>query len=490
MFTESDRLEKIKLVQGRTYTNMCEVLERDGICNVDRPCGFGKTYVFSKWVSQQKYNVLYFWETTDIRDNVRRYFEDKNSKNLRLMSYAAFFRMKAEEAINYLVENKIEALVFDESHRCGARTIREKWDTLIEFARKNKIKILGGSGTVIRSDGTDVTTDMFSGHSVFTYGVSEALSDGLLREPWYFSADTREVDMTDMSEDDKRIIIDASNPEDIIKDALDTSEIDTNYMKFIIYYPSITEVNNHYDYWINCFRNLFPEKEVRVVPVTSSKKHKEGMKHIDEMMRRDNAVDVFICVDMMNQGVHFDDLTGIVMCRRTESAIIYTQQIGRCMSISNTRDMLVIDMVGNIESQFMVDNPLAQIIGKDNRGRKLGDNTGWRETERRKIHMSVKQQKRAAVINKLLSAQSIKERGTKLAMQAYVKYPDHDFSKICKALKVDLGNTLMSIYYAGDLRDEDVVPELDADDGKSFSVRLQNKWNEVHKNDNTENVVV
>lgn len=172
MFTERDRLEKIKQVQGHTYTNMCEVLERDGICNVDRPCGFGKTYVFSKWVSQQKYNVLYFWETTDIRDNVRRYFEDKNSKNLRLMSYAAFFRMKAEEAINYLVENKIEALVFDESHRCGARTIREKWNTLIEFARKNKIKILGGSGTVVRSDGTDVTTDMFSGHSVFTYGVS------------------------------------------------------------------------------------------------------------------------------------------------------------------------------------------------------------------------------------------------------------------------------------------------------------------------------
>lgn len=122
----------------------------------------GKTYVFSKWVSQQKYNVLYFWETTDIRDNVRRYFEEP-----RLMSYAAFFRMKTEEAINYLVENKIKALVFDESHRCGARTIREKWDTLIEFAKKNKIKILGGSGTVVRSDGIDVTTDMFAGHSVW-----------------------------------------------------------------------------------------------------------------------------------------------------------------------------------------------------------------------------------------------------------------------------------------------------------------------------------
>ena len=39
VFTESERLEKIKQVQGRTYTNMCEVLERDGICNVDRPCG-------------------------------------------------------------------------------------------------------------------------------------------------------------------------------------------------------------------------------------------------------------------------------------------------------------------------------------------------------------------------------------------------------------------------------------------------------------------
>lgn len=89
------------------------------------------------------------------------------------------------------------------------------------------------------------------------------------------------------------------------------------------------------------------------------------------------------CVDMMSQGHHFDDLTGIVMQRKTSSPVKYTQQIGRCMSVANFNDMFVLDLVGNFINDFRVENPLAavyrQIAAHQLPGTRVG--TDWRDAE-------------------------------------------------------------------------------------------------------------
>ena len=42
------------------------------------------------------------------------------------------------------------------------------------------------------------------------------------------------------------------------------------------------------------------------------------------------------CIDMLNEGVHVDDIDGVILLRSTVSPIIYMQQIGRCLSAGNT----------------------------------------------------------------------------------------------------------------------------------------------------------
>lgn len=165
--------------------------------------------------------------------------------------------------------------------------------------------------------------------------------------------------------------------------------------------------------------------------------------YIQSLHKRPNAVDAFLCVDMMSQGHHFDDLTGIVMQRKTSSPVKYTQQIGRCMSVANFNDMFVLDLVGNFINDFRVENPLAavyrQIAAHQLPGTKVG--TDWRDAERARVHMSGHQVRYQLLLDKLRYAAEV------------------NLADVCKAQKINLGTALRFIAERGKLRDSDYVPE-------------------------------
>lgn len=58
------------------------------------------------------------------------------------------------------------------------------------------------------------------------------------------------------------------------------------------------------------------------------------------------------CIDMLNEGVHVDDIDGVILLRPTVSPIIYMQQIGRCLSAGNTQTP---DRVDNFESLYSIE---------------------------------------------------------------------------------------------------------------------------------------
>lgn len=475
MLSKEERAAKIKEVQNRTIEDMMIQLKKYGMVNVDRPCGLGKTTIFTRWASKQDFKSLYFYETDDIKKNVRKY---SDSEHIQLMSYSMLFRMKCEDFINTLRENKIGALIFDESHKVGAKTIKEKWDPMVAYCKKNHIYLIGGTGTPVRTDAVDVTEDMFEGHSVYTYGINEAFDDQLLTEPWYIAADVTDMDLSTLSDDEKRMVYEADNPEDIISDALKFTGIKRDYMKFIIYYPTIKDVEEGCDYWRKCFHNLYPNHEINTLAITSSPKHKVDVKTAGEYNERPNAIDLFVCVDMMNQGVHPEDLTGIIMCRKTDSILVYTQQCGRCMSVWNTNDMVVIDMVGNISRQFQMKNPLAEYMA-----RSYPENVekgGWSKRDIKRVHMSAKQMSKMNLRNKLMTAESLKNKQVQWAVKIYSYRPEHNLIGMCKKFKLDLGTVLMTAYYHGKLRDEDKVPEIDIESSKPFNVRLAEKYEAEH----------
>lgn len=62
------------------------------------------------------------------------------------------------------------------------------------------------------------------------------------------------------------------------------------------------------------------------------------------------------CIDALNEGVHIENISGVILLRPTVSPIIYKQQIGRALSASKLKNPVIFDIVNNIENLYSIDS--------------------------------------------------------------------------------------------------------------------------------------
>ena len=60
------------------------------------------------------------------------------------------------------------------------------------------------------------------------------------------------------------------------------------------------------------------------------------------------------CIDMLNEGIHVDDVDGVILLRPTVSPIIYKQQSGRALSAGKKKSAVIFDIVLNIENLYSI----------------------------------------------------------------------------------------------------------------------------------------
>ncbi|MDO5399147.1 MAG: Helicase associated domain protein, partial [bacterium] len=72
--------------------------------------------------------------------------------------------------------------------------------------------------------------------------------------------------------------------------------------------------------------------------------------------KEDNSehLKLLYCIDMLNEGVHVNDIDGVVLFRPTVSPIIYKQQIGRALSANKNRKPVIFDVVNNFENLYSI----------------------------------------------------------------------------------------------------------------------------------------
>lgn len=63
---------------------------------------------------------------------------------------------------------------------------------------------------------------------------------------------------------------------------------------------------------------------------------------------------LLFCIDMLNEGIHVEDVCGVILFRPTVSPIIYKQQIGRALSASKKSHAVIFDIVLNIENLYSI----------------------------------------------------------------------------------------------------------------------------------------
>lgn len=100
------------------------------------------------------------------------------------------------------------------------------------------------------------------------------------------------------------------------------------------------------------FKNIDTQPEIYKIHANYGEKHNHGRVDSEGRIVEDgeikrfeksksNHLKLLFTVNMINEGVHIEGVSGVIMLRKTESRLIYLQQLGRALSTKGNEEELV-----------------------------------------------------------------------------------------------------------------------------------------------------
>lgn len=345
------------------YRSAMNLLERTGKAAVIHPTGTGKSIIAFKliedhpdkricWLSPSKYIV----ETQ--RENVRRIDPNFEDSNVYYCTYARLMGMDPGE----LQALSPDYIILDEFHRCGA----VEWGRGVAslLAQYPKIPVLGLSATSIRylDRQRDMAEELFDGNIASEMSVAEAIATGILPAPKYvialysyqkelekYQRRVNSVRHRNNFDENKRYL-------DALKRTLELSvgldQIFRKHMtnktgKYILFCSGREHMDEIADLIPEWFSAV--DRDPHVYRVYSDDPGSEKA-FLDFKQDVSSHLKLLLCIDMLSEGIHVDDISGVILLRPTESPIVYKQQIGRALAAGKDGTPLIIDVVNNFDS--------------------------------------------------------------------------------------------------------------------------------------------
>lgn len=312
------------------YNSVTAMLEREKMAAVIHPTGTGKSLIAFKLAEEhpsEKFLWLspseYIYQTQ--LENLGMEFD-----NIQFMSYSRL--MKNEDSIETLHPDYI---ILDEFHRCGAAEWGKSVRKLLTACPD--AKRLGLSATNIRylDNQRNMAEEIFDGKIASEMTLGEAIVRGILPEPKYVIAMysyKKELDQLK-----KRI------------QALSNQGLITENQKLLEQLRRALEQAEGLDI---VFEKHMEKKNGKYIVFCSGKEHMDEMKNqvcawfqrVDRKpkiytafyndtsterefaaFKSDNSdhLKLLFCINMLNEGVHVDDVDGVILLRPTVSPIIW-----------------------------------------------------------------------------------------------------------------------------------------------------------------------
>ena len=223
-------------------------------------------------------------------------------------------------------------------------------------------KLLGLTATNVRylDNDRDVFEEHFDGHIASEMTLGEAVVRGILPTPNYVT--TVYQYQKDLARYQTRVdnlrspgIQDANQKYlDALRRALEqTDGLDkvfehhiTNksgrYIVFCVGKEHMDEMVSHVPEW---FAGVNPD----VVYEAYSNDPNTDKAFADFKTDTSDRLKLLFCIDMLNDGVHVEGISGVILFRPTISPIIYKQQIDRALTAGDNTTPLILDVVNNFE---------------------------------------------------------------------------------------------------------------------------------------------
>ncbi len=355
------------------YQSAAAMLAAYGKAAVIHPTGTGKSLIgFQLCLDHPSARVCWLSPSEHIFRTQLENWQAAGGGELPNISFFTYARlmMLSQEELSVLHPDYI---VLDEFHRCGA----EQWGRGVRRLEElyPQAGLLGLSATNVRylDNRRDMAKELFGGRIASEMTLGEAIARGILHPPRYvlgmFSLESewRKYEArirragSGPAGDRARKLLDALRRTLEQADGLDVMfekhmrERTGKYIIFCANAKHMDEMISHVPEW---FGRIDPEPRVYR---TYSEDPAAGRAFAGFKADTSRHLKLLFCIDMLNEGIHVEEVSGVVLFRPTVSPIIYKQQVGRALSASQAREAVIFDVVNNIENLYSIGAVEAEI---------------------------------------------------------------------------------------------------------------------------------
>ncbi len=369
------------------YDNVVDMLRVTKKAAVVHPTGTGKSFIGFKlcednqdktvcWLSPSEYIF-----NTQI-ENVKKSAPDFSFDNITFITYSKLMFMTKDD----MKALSPDYIILDEFHRAGAAEWGRGVEALLSIYAD--VPILGLSATSIRylDNRRNMADELFDGNIASEMTLGDAIVRGILSPPKYvLSVFSYKKDLdryyTRIKKTKNKAARDSAEKYfEALRRALDKAD-DINLVfekhmtdktgKYIVFCAN----KEHMDEMIAKSPEWFggidanPHIYSFYTEDASSRKQFEAFK--SDMTP--GRLKLLYCIDALNEGIHIDDISGVILLRPTVSPIVYKQQIGRALSAGGS-SAVILDIVLNIENLFSIDALEEEMQIATTYYRSLGDN--------------------------------------------------------------------------------------------------------------------
>lgn len=348
---------------AKTYERAVEMFKTEQRVGVVQPTGTGKTFIFLKWVEDNpKDRVLILSPSTAIFRQIKKYIKAEGSDgieaNMEMVTYQALLRQDDDS----LQQLRYDKIVLDEFHRIGA----EQWEPQVRIilACNPHAKVFGFSATPIRylNKSRDMALELFGRKLATEMTLGNAVRRGILPAPkyipvWYdyygrilqYKEDIKKLNNGEERKKLAKLLEEMQNKLELAYgvDHIFAQHLSRDEAKFILFCKNVKHTHEMVEVAPEWFKSVTANVHC-YVSLT-------GFPNMDSQLREfeddktEHTVKLLFTVDRVNEGLHVEDIDGVILLRPTVSPNVYLQQIGRALS-THSKEPLVFDLVNNFQN--------------------------------------------------------------------------------------------------------------------------------------------
>ncbi len=286
----------------------------------------GTVYNFIELFSVDKVKVLYVIPKHVIKENVEGYDEYTHLANVCTIDFCTFnYFSTYEKGIQKISEYNL--IVIDECHHLGADLYGQN---LVKCMETSENVFLGLTATPFRDMDKVNVCDYFD-TQVIGISVFDAIRQKLMPMfNYHICLPEKDIKQLEREYDNNiKAVVDYMDSAEAVYDIV--SKYDRK--KWICFFNTQQDIENAMD----SIKQIFKGYKVCVL-LSSLRNLKEVMEEI-----KSNDKVVVLSVNILLEGVHLDDIHGIVLYRNVTSTIAFQQMLGRTCSIGNKIEPVIID---------------------------------------------------------------------------------------------------------------------------------------------------